>query len=144
MKIFSSILLLLLFSCSSTKKLQSIKEESVVEIIRDTIITIEQRSDTFYVYLPTIINNDSVEIKKEKSSLLIKKNTESSLIVICKENELQLKLDSVIKIKTKIFKEKIVLVENKCTNKFHSFCTYFSIIVLCFLFLFALIKYMYD
>lgn len=141
MKTVVSILFLtLIFGCKTPKVLETISDNKTIETIRDTIVTIEERHDTFYVYLPQIIKQDSVEIKKNNSSLLIKKKTGSSLMIVCKEDELKLKLDSVIRSKTVVFKERTVLSIEKCNNKFHVFSSYFTIITLCCLFLIGIIK----
>lgn len=140
----SSIIVLFIvfyfFSCRTNKSSIQTKE-FVYETIHDTIVTINEKLDTFYVYLPQIITNDEIKISKEKSSLVINKKTGSSLMVICREDEFKLKLDSVIKNKFKVItKEKTVYVNKKCDNKFHIFSYYFTIVSLIGLFLLRLFK----
>ena len=135
------LFLVSIFSCKCPEKLESTKDITTNEIIRDTIIKINEKSDTFYVYLPKIINGDQIEIKKKSTSLVVKKKTESSLMVVCNEDELKLKLDSVIRLKSTTIKEKVVFKIEKCNNKLHLFSLYFFLISLFFLVLLLLIRF---
>lgn len=139
-KIVAILFLISIFGCRTQKNSETISNSSTIETIRDTIVTIVEKHDTFYVYLPKIINEDSVVVKKKTSSLFIKKKTGSSLMIVCHEDELKLKLDSVIRSKVTILKEKTIVKVEKCNSKFHIFCTYFSVIAICMLFLIMIIK----
>lgn len=141
MRILITIFLFsLFFSCRSRKELNTISDNYTVETIKDTVIVIAEKHDTFYVYLPQIINSDSVIVKNKNTSLQIKKKTGSNLMIICQEDELKLKLDSVIRLKKTVYKERIIVNVDKCTNKFHIFSNYFALIAISILILVALIK----
>jgi len=61
-------------------------------------------------------------------------------MVVCNEDELKLKLDSVIRLKSTTIKEKVVFKIEKCNNKLHLFSLYFFLISLFFLVLLLLIR----
>ena len=127
---------LFFYSCKSTATI--IERKDSVITYRDTIIRIQERVDTFY--LPSIVIRDTVIINGNKKELRVKITDNKSVQIICKENELQLKLDSVIKTKT-IRHERIeTKIVNKCESKWHSFTNIFFILVFGLFAVYILIK----
>lgn len=128
---------LFFYSCKTPAATIIERHDSLV-VYRDTIVTIQQRTDTFY--LPSIIIRDTIIVKENKSELRIKISDNKGLQIICKEAELQMKLDSVIKIKS-IRHERIeTKIVNQCESKWHSFTNYFFFIAFGLIAIYILIK----
>lgn len=116
---------LFFFSCKSHQAIESISSDSTL-VIRDTVIQIIERNDTFY--LPSNVIHDTVIIK-EKSQLRIKVK-ENQIQIICHENEYKLKLDSVIQSKRVIITKHETISKHECKSQWHYFCNIFFWIVM--------------
>lgn len=125
------------YSCKSPAATIVERHDSIITY-RDTIIRIQERTDTFY--LPSIIVRDTIIVNGNKAELRVKITDEKNVQIICKENELQLKLDSVIKTKSIRFERIETMIVNKCESKWHTFTNIFFYIAAGFVALYLLIK----
>jgi len=114
MKLFSYILLLLLFACSPAKRIQKIcrknpdvcKPKTVTKVIKDSLIVPKITIDTLFVFNQA---TDTVYLTKEKIITKFKYNPVTKTVYI-----------STTKLEEKhVFEHRIELVNNEVTVKKH-------------------------
>lgn len=137
------LITLYVISCSGCKAPVPLSRTETVETsteVRDTVVTISERVDTFY--LPVILR-DTVVIKanSKPSSTSLKVFTDSvGAKLIVSQEGYKLVLDSVIKAKTIVRVIKEVNTVNRCSNGFHTFSVWLTIIVIAIFILIQIVK----
>lgn len=137
------LITLYVISCSGCKAPVPLSRTETVETsteVRDTIVTITERVDTFY--LPVTLR-DTIVISRttEPTSANLRVFTDSlGARLIVSQDAYKLVLDSVIKAKTIVRVVKEVNTVNRCTNGFHTFAVWLSVIVIAIFILVQLVR----
>jgi hypothetical protein len=115
------------YGCRSVPVITRQESNTEIETIRDTIVQIPFKSDTFIIYLPvhdTIVKS----LDPLSTSKLYINNGSGFANIVYKHDTISLRIDSALKsrevVKT-IYDLKVVY---KCNNKFHSFAEWFTIL----------------
>lgn len=125
-------------SCKTNAPVIYDRHDSLI-VYHDTIISIQERVDTFYIP-STIIVHDTIIKNGKKSELKIYIKDNKGVQIICKENEYKLKLDSVIKLqRINHFRSETKIIY-ECKEDWHKFLQYFFYLAIAMLIIYMLIK----
>lgn len=137
------VLLTILGGCRAPRQAQQTVNTDSTVVIRDTVVVIQENSDTFWLPLPLPIDtviHSAIKQGRSKASLHMSKTSDNVLRAVCNEDAYKLKLDSVIQVKNKVTTVTTTQLVAKCDSKFHIFATYFSVIAIGVVLLLGIVK----
>jgi hypothetical protein len=131
---------LLLFSCRTRKETKIIERIDTSVYYGDTVIIVNERVDTFYVYIPDSGKTIFAKSGDGISKIEVTKINGGELFVKSRIEEQKIKIDSVIKIVNIDKSSTKTVYVNKCENRFHNFAVYFIYFSVVLIVIYLIIK----
>lgn len=131
-----------LSGCRSSRNASTSVTKDSTEVVKDTIVSVPEESDTFTFSFPLVSDTTIVKQKEnnKRASLRLTRKSANVVQAICQEEAYKLKLDSVIRLKnvTQVIK-KTVTVE-RCTSVVHKIAVGFMFGVVAVLLILLFVK----